>query len=794
MEFTEYAGEQDLKYALINEFSKACVTIFQSRHRVLVQIATGADYPIKLVTALFREFGRHIKKKVLFGILTGAEPLMSSEGERAAPFEFGLQLRDRLPFLKFQYVPYWDVQTFLGTTQDFAILDLTSQFNPDDIAIILEAVAGPGLIILITPPLEDWPLTVTRFVDQFNLSGDPLPPSQFITHFIDTAKNGNNILIVEENTNRLGVGQAIPGDPASIAKFLTPELEAKTIASLALTEDEREIFLRLKDWLKAAFGDPKSGHHFYLNSARGRGKTATLGLAVGALFTENSSSPKTSKKISLLITCPDLLQVQAAFQVLQNALSIAQVKFQVKKIGELLSEVSCPSGNLFYTTPGDVLERKRVDGIFIDEAGSIPVPILEKIAEMGLPCVWSTTTHGYEGIGRGFALKFLPSLAEKHGLVEASTMTTPIRYAAGDPIEKMLFESFFLDADIPDLPPQINFPGNLNLTRELFKPGAAEDRLRAIFGLLIQAHYKTKPSDFVPMLDVPSWQLWIYQTQEQSPIGAILATPEGGVTQDLADELASARHERQGLLVSWVIGLHHQAPHFIQQFHGLRIARIAVHPLLREEGYGSRMLSALEQAPQQTKIDFLSTSFGATPRLVNFWLKSGYVPIHIGLKRAQATGEYSLVMVKSLNSATRADIARFGADFKVKLVEWLRDVLYDADPATVLSIILFQDPTFEPELPVIAFSPSEVRRLHAYCEDVLKFKAASDVIRKVVIRYLYDMHADRPALETRALEILVAKLQSRSWKTIQVLARVPAQRAYGMVRESIKRLVKHYQI
>ncbi len=759
-----------------------------------MQITTSGDYPIKLATAIFREIGRHIKKKVLFGIIAGAEPLTSSEGARAAAFEFGLQLRDRLPFLKFQYVPYWDVHAFLGTTQDYAILDLTAQFNPDDITIILESVAGPGLIILVTPPLDDWPLKVTRFVDQFNFSGEVLPPSRFIAHFIDTLTNSNNVLVVEEEKGRLGVGQAVPSDPDVVAKFLTPDPDAKTIASLAVTTDELDTLNRLTAWLREAMADPKSEHHYYLNAARGRGKTATIGLVVGELFAQNAPGAKGVKKISLLITCPDLSQVQTSFQILQNALLIAQIKFQVKKQGELLSEVSCPGGILFYAPPEDVLDRKRVDGILIDEAGSIPIPLLEKIAEMGIPCLWSTTTYGYEGIGRGFALKFIPWAQKKFHEVECFTMTTPVRYAAGDPIEKLVFGAFFLDADIPDLPSGIHIEGNASLVRQPIDPGLMDARLQGIFGLLIQAHYKTRPSDFVPMLDVPGWQIWVYQTKDTSPLGAILTTPEGGLPADTAEQLSMAQKERQGLLVSWVIALHHQAPTFVQQFRGVRITRIAVNPLVQGKGLGTKMLAELETTQKEAGIAFLSTSFGATPQLVKFWLRSGYVPIHIGLKRAPATGEYSLVVMKSLNSNARADITLFGADFKVKLVEWLRDVLYDADPETMLPIIVVQDLAFEPHLPAISFSQSETRRVHAYCEDILKFKAATDVIRKVILRYIFDMRADRPALENKVLTILIAKLQSRSWKTIQQITRIPAQRAYGMVREAIKRIVKYYEV
>ena len=794
MDFAEYAGEQELKEALITRFSNACEVIVHSRHRILIQIATNQGYPIKLVTAIFREYGRHTKRNVLFGIITGAEPLTNEEGVRAAALDFGLQLRNRLPFLKFEYVPYWDSHKILGTTQDFVILDLTTQFNPDDVATVVESVTGPGLVILFTPPLEEWQSRVTRFVDQLNIYGDPLPPSRFLAHFLETVKNGANIIVVEEEQNRLGWAPCVQSDPGNVVKMLIPETGANTIAALALTTDQRDILTRLKIWLKDAIGRNRTSSHCYLNAARGRGKTATLGLVTGDLFAEQFGSEKGAKKITLVITSPDLMQVQPAFQALQNALMSTNVKFQLKNTGDLLSEVSCSGGTLFYVPPGDVTSLKRIDAVIIDEAGSIPLPLLEKVANMGFPCVWSTTTYGYEGVGRGFALKFLPWLVEKWPEVEEFTMTTPIRYAPGDPVEKLLFDAFFLDSDLPEIPPQINTPGKFTLLRQPNVTSIAEDRLRAIFGLLIQAHYKTRPSDFVPILDVPSWQLWVYQTEQTNPVGAILATPEGGLSPDSANQLANARKERQGLLVSWVIALHHQAPNFVQDFRGLRINRIAIHPLLQKKGLGTEMLAQLELAQKEAGLAFLATSFGTTPALIHFWLKAGYIPIHIGLKRSPETGEYSVVMMKSLNVAAQADIAMFGADFKVKLIDWARDVLFDAAPSTIAPLLLYQNNDFENKLPRITFTASETRRLNAYSQDVLKYKAATDVIRKLFLRYVYDMHPVRPKLDGKTLEIIIAKLQSRSWKTIQALVHVPAQRAYGMLREAIKQLVKHYQI
>ncbi|EGA71497.1 hypothetical protein VISI1226_11961 [Vibrio sinaloensis DSM 21326] len=43
---------------------------------------------------------------------------------------------------------------------------------------------------------------------------------------------------------------------------------------------------------------------------------------------------------------------------------------------------------------------------------------------------------------------------------------------------------------------------------------------------------------------------------------------------------------------------------------------------------------------------FFRRSFGATSELVDFWHKAGFVPVKLGSSREQASGTYSLMMVK----------------------------------------------------------------------------------------------------------------------------------------------------
>ncbi|MFP3345534.1 tRNA(Met) cytidine acetyltransferase, partial [Halomonas sp. SIMBA_159] len=80
----------------------------------------------------------------------------------------------------------------------------------------------------------------------------------------------------------------------------------------------------------------------------------------------------------------------------------------------------------------------------VDEAAAIPAPMLQKMLSSYSRVVFASTIHGYEGTGRGFAIKFTSVLDAMTPQWRACSMTSPIRWAAGDPLERWLFETLLL--------------------------------------------------------------------------------------------------------------------------------------------------------------------------------------------------------------------------------------------------------------------------------------------------------------------------------------------------------------
>src|SRR5690606_31233726 len=99
--------------------------------------------------------------------------------------------------------------------------------------------------------------------------------------------------------------------------------------------------------------------------------------------------------------------------------------------------------------PADALDPGDVyDVLLVDEAAMLPLPLLQHIvrAHPSARIALASTTRGYEGTGRGFALRFLPWLRALGRPLTELTLTEPLRWAPDDPVERLIQDVLALDA------------------------------------------------------------------------------------------------------------------------------------------------------------------------------------------------------------------------------------------------------------------------------------------------------------------------------------------------------------
>ena len=251
----------------------------------------------------------------------------------------------------------------------------------------------------------------------------------------------------------------------------------------------------------------------------------------------------------------------------------------------------------------------------------------------------ASTINGYEGTGRSLSLKLIqqlrestrPSLTKDAAPTEDDAATTassskkplakappkarslreikletPIRYAAGDKVEKWLNSLLCLDATI--LPRQTHMSCPHPSKCELFYVSrdtlfsyhpASEVFLQRMMALYVASHYKNQPNDLQLLSDAPAHHLFVLlppikddETHLPEPLVVLQVALEGNISKQAIMEGLSRGFRAGGDMIPWLISQQFQENKFAL-LSGARIVRIATHPDYANMGYGARALQAL---------------------------------------------------------------------------------------------------------------------------------------------------------------------------------------------------------
>jgi tRNA(Met) cytidine acetyltransferase len=302
----------------------------------------------------------------------------------------------------------------------------------------------------------------------------------------------------------------------------------------------------------------------------------------------------------------------------------------------------------------------------VDEAAGVPPYRLKQIL-LGWPrVVFATTVHGYEGAGRGFSVRFRSVLDRETPHWKQATLQSPIRWSESDPLEPLISRLFLLNAEAPEVPEQ-GVGAEETVEVERWCPASAsDDELRQSFGLLIDAHYRTTPSDLRQWMDDPAAVSW-RATVNGVVVGVLWATVEGGLDEALAHQVMLGQRRIRGHLLPQSLASHGGfASAAMQRL--LRVVRVAVSADVRHQGIGRALVGAARAHAEAERLDGLGTSFGGTPELVTFWQGSGLVPVRLGLSREASSGELPLQML----CGTSAKGLQLTDDLRQRLaVHWL---------------------------------------------------------------------------------------------------------------------------
>jgi tRNA(Met) cytidine acetyltransferase len=654
----------------------------------------------------------------------------------------------------------------LGTTWTSLVLDAHEAFDPNALGRTLGAVDGGGLYLLLVPPLAAWPDRQDAFDSTLAVAPFSVDDvaGRFRRRLVATMRGQPGIAIVDADTGTIdqpGLTETQP-DPTEDDRRPEPPRRPsfpEAIYRACRTQDQADTVHALEGLL-----DPN--RIVVVDADRGRGKSSAAGLAAAGLLARGKD---------VLVTAPRPSNVEEVFA---RARELA-TELDLDPHEAEGPALSVDGSQLAYASPIEARERvDEVDAVVVDEAAGIPVHVLAGFLDTRTPIAFTTTIHGYEGAGRGFSVRLQDHLDASDRPVHRLAMDEPIRYARQDPVEAFGFEALLLDA-APARADQL--PAEGTQAARYRRPSAETlleepDLLREAFGLLVLAHYRTTPADLARLLDAPNVSVhWL--TLDGHVVSVALVAREGGLPADRREVMYEGERVPGNLIPDVLTSQLRDED--AAKTTGWRVMRVATHPARRREGFATRLLEHVREEAEG-EVDWLGTSYGATPELLSFWHQLGYRTMHLSTRRNEASGEHSALQLSPITEAGHELADRTERWLVRRLPSGLADALDQLDPDVVrASLAGVQQP------PEIDLTDRDWRLVAAAAYGSGVYDISPRPFRQLALRHLVDQGVD---LAERQERLLVRKvLQAHDWD------RVHAELGYDSKRMAMRDLGEAYQ-
>jgi tRNA(Met) cytidine acetyltransferase len=534
----------------------------------------------------------------------------------------------------------------LGDEVDHVILEGYEGIHADDLGALVGVIRAGGLLLLLMPSPEE--------VKQGTAE------DRFHRRLMDQIARDKDVLVLQQ-------GKA----PEEILTDAEQKQHSDSdLDSGQPTQEQQAIITGVSTLLQR-----KSGVISVI-ADRGRGKSSVLGMAAAELIRQGP--------LQVVITAP---RRSAAEQVFAHA---------IRSLGIEDEEALKDKGLCFIAPDAVIASRPEADLLMVDEAASIPVQMLEELIAIYPRIVFATTVHGYEGSGRGFELRFSRILDSTRPGWQSFRPLRPIRWAKNDPLESFGLEALLMKAPVSSLSEQEFTKPDECIVERIDRDEIVRDEvsLAQLFGLLVSAHYRTRPYDLQFLLDSPGLQIYVVRWRGLIVAASLLAE-EGGFDRHTSDAIFAGTRRPQGHLFAQSLSAHIGIRH-ADQHRYLRVIRIAVHPELQRKGLGRQLMKKIHRVSEEGRCDAIGVSFAADPGIIRFWMGLGFVCVHIGMTREHSTGSHSIMLMHALNDQGRKTQAQAKLRFAHRFYALRSDVFRDL-PVGITDIL---DKELKPSLSI----------------------------------------------------------------------------------------------
>lgn len=576
---------------------------------------------------------------------------------------------DSEPMPQAHFVPAASLSQHLGQETDFALLMSEQGIDANALGQVSGMIRAGGICwIGLDTEWESTPNPANhRFLSTpFSLTDSQLGFNRFLWQQLL-----QHACVVEQDT-------PLPEKP-----FLAENASAPSTVSMPDFKPSSEQQSAMEAVHSVAFGHRK--RPLVIDADRGRGKSTLLGMAAIELL-ENG-------KHHIGVAAARVDQTKLLFEAAATMVFAQGWHLTEHSNGHLAFNLNGQLKSLRFYAPDELIAgpalQEEIDVLMVDEAAHLPMPMLLDLVGRYHRLVLATTQQGYEGSGRSFTLRFQRELDRLTPDWKSISLRQPIRWNDGDPLERTVNHALLLDAE-DDLP---TTESPIPLDKLNYRPVSIAELLQTptllaqIFRLLVTAHYQTSPNDLMQLLETPNQFLWVATANATQVLGVLFALEEGNLMASNISHSDTNPHRAHGHLFPQLLARQSGEDDWLKH-KTCRIVRLAVHPSYQSQRIGSSMLQAFKDHIETSQaFDSLSTSFGATPRLADFWLTNGLMPLHLGSKRDKSSGTHSLAMILPITERSRALADRHQRRFSRQFAWHLTQLFNTLAPKMVLKLI-----------------------------------------------------------------------------------------------------------
>ena len=531
-------------------------------------------------------------------------------------------------------LPQKQAKTKLGHEFDVVVFDALVSICPDSLGISIGTIKAGGLLILCMPILIVDDLWMKRF--------------RKVTYDYVTKTEG--FYKVEQ-------GDILP--LLSIPEQVVNDLK----------NCERGDQLKAVEAIyKVVYGHRR--RPLVLSADRGRGKSAALGIAAARLLRDG--------KRNILVSAPSLAIAATVFK--HASLLLPEATVSEGLICLLGAEIR-------FIAPDALIKTTAVvDLLLVDEAAAIPAIMLEKMLEQYSRIIFSTTLHGYEGTGQGFSVRFKQLLDQRSPGWKAYHLDKPIRWLEDDQLEAMSFDALLLNAEPVQKKLVLTATIEQCVLEKLDREYLIENDLllRELFGLMVLAHYRTRPSDLKILIDHEGMSIYVVRYQGHI-VGSAWVANEGGFSANVAQGVYQGERRLAGNLLPQSL-ISHAGLKSAGTLRYRRLVRIVVHPELQRRRLGTELLERVFDDCAEGNIDLLGASFGAEIGLIEYWHQAGFRAVRLGSQRDDVGGCHSMMMMKASSKKGAEVLAKLCGRFQVQWPVLLSTQFKGLDTFLVLKI------------------------------------------------------------------------------------------------------------